>query len=406
LSTTEKHPFERLRSKRTIVGQVPTKPVTLTVFVGTYNAGHHLAGLLSSLNSQAWTPEIQLIIADNSSDDETLDALREWRPSNSLGSYSLIENFSNVGACGSLYLNLDMAKGQWITFIHQDDLYESNYLELCLQAICEARSTDTATISFDYLTKEDQQRPRYQANPTWFADGQVESKKFLQNLANHAIPWPCTVFRASYFQRQMVPFHSSAFLDTELALINVQHGSNIYRAERPLSYRVHAASASHSILSEESEFARFASMIRVFGSRAFAEVLDTIPDEMATSWITSVIYSAQSYFEKVDFREVLELIVLETSILHTEYRISELNELLARVYLDLGGTQAAQILYNMSSRPIELPVRERLDFASAKTLGLWSLPKKLRYLLSGPVFKLFMRFFPKWLLPHPWRQFK
>jgi glycosyltransferase involved in cell wall biosynthesis len=399
--------FDRLRSMRSITPeQSESAPVLLTVFVGTFNAEAHLPNLFKSLKSQAWSSDVQLIIADNASNDETLEALRAWKPPKDLSSYTLVENFNNLGALGSLYLNLDLVNGEWLTFIHQDDLYEANYIQVALQSAIDADATSTSTISFDYLTKEDEKRPRYLANPTWFADGQVDSKKFLQNLANHSIPWPCTIFRATYFQGPLVPFHSSAFLDTELALINVPMGSNQYRTERLLSYRVHAASGSHSLLSQESDGARFASMMRVFHSKSFTEVLDALPNELATGWLQSVISAAQSYFAEERLRELLELVILEAAILIKEYQIQEMNDLLSNVYMRMGGVQPAQILSNMGSKPLKSRARLSPETVKWRKSQSFQIPDWLRLILGGPLFKILMRVSPKWLIPKPWKYFK
>jgi len=399
--------FDRLRSMRSITPeQSESAPVLLTVFVGTFNAEAHLPDLFKSLNSQAWSSDVQLIIVDNASNDETLEALRAWKPPRDLSSYTLVENFNNLGALGSLYLNLDLVNGEWLTFIHQDDLYEANYIQVALQSAIDADATSTSTISFDYLTKEDEKRPRYLANPTWFADGQVDSKKFLQNLANHSIPWPCTIFRATYFQGPLVPFHSSAFLDTELALLNVPMGSNQYRTERLLSYRVHAASGSHSLVRQESEGARFASMMRVFNSKSFLGTLDSVPEEFATAWLQSVIFAAQSYFEEERLRELLELVILESAIARKKYQIQEMNDLLSSVYLRMGGIQSAQILSNVGSRSMNTSLQRPAETGAWRKNGRFQMPSWLLLILSGPLFKVLMRVSPKWLIPKPWKYFK
>ena len=398
--------FESHRAARAVEHlTVSAEPATLTVFLGAFNAKSHLDSLHKILVSQQWTPGVQLLVADNDSDDETFEQLMSIAAQLNASEVSCVKNSKNLGALGSLYLNLDLVKGSWITFIHQDDWYSSTYVSQSLAAARDHELQPVSTVSFDYLTKIGDEAPRHLANPTWFAKGVGDPKKFLENLANHSIPWPCTVFRTTYLKTNLVPFHSSAFLDTELTLLNVTQGNNVYTKTRPMTYSVNAMSGSHSMPSVESETARFASLMRIFSSGTYLAILDSLENDAATEWVKDVISAAQQYFSEPRLREVLQLTVLEISVFRRGYLAPGLNKELAKVYQNFGADSPANILSNLHAEEIDKPEVPRYSGETAmyRTRGIWGW---LRLIVSGRVFKVVMKVIPKRLLPSPWKFFK
>ena len=218
------------------------KEARLTVFIGIYNAMPFMSDLLSSLGNQNWTAEVHLLFVDNASTDGSWELLKESLPELPC-QVTLVSNQVNLGALGSIYRNADLIKSEWMTFIHQDDLYLPNFLKSCLREIEIGRGESVSTISFDYYTTAGKEPASHSPNPTWFARGWPAHVAFLENLSNHSVPWPCTVFKSEYLLRSPVPFHSSAFLDTEIALNQVSSGRHLYVAEKVMNYRIHVNTA-------------------------------------------------------------------------------------------------------------------------------------------------------------------
>jgi hypothetical protein len=147
-------------------------------------------------------------------------------------------------------------------------------------------------------------------------------------------------------------------------------------------------------------------MMRVFHSKSFTEVLDALPNELATGWLQSVISAAQSYFADERLRELLELVILEAAILIKEYQIQEMNDLLSKVYLRMGGVQPAQILSNMGSKPLKSRARLSPEAVKWRKSQSFQIPDWLRLILGGLLFKILTRVSSIWLIPKPWKYFK
>ena len=123
----------------------------LTVFLGIFNAAAFMGDLLRSIRNQSWTSSLNLLIVDNNSTDDSLQILLDALPEMD-GNITVVRNVTNVGALGSLYRNADLIETEWLTFMHQDDVYLPNFLDSCLREARRASDAPVSTISFDYRT--------------------------------------------------------------------------------------------------------------------------------------------------------------------------------------------------------------------------------------------------------------
>jgi glycosyltransferase involved in cell wall biosynthesis len=383
----------------------------LTVFLGIYNARPFLEDLVTSIRNQNWTTAVNLLIVDNSSTDSSLELLENELPSME-SKVTFVRNVQNVGALGSLYRNADLVETEWVTFMHQDDLYLPNFLESCLREISQLKDAPVTTISFDYQTAEGDVAPAHSPNPTWFARGTPSFKAFLENLANHAIPWPCTVFRTSYLLQSPVPFHSAAFLDTEIALNQVSLGQHRYVSEVVMNYRIHGESGSHSLPMAEAETLRCVSMLRVFHSQAFRALVLTVPKDIQGEWASAVVQSSLSYLNSTSLRNLLALSVLESIVIALEYGSHDVNELLATELSRIGADGPAILVSGLIRQGSAKFPNPRTGSNTSSGGGHPSSGDHLgwvrRLLLKLPKFwfVLIFRLTPKRFIPPPWSNFK
>lgn len=387
------------------------KEARLTVFIGIYNAMPFMSDLLSSLGNQNWTAEVHLLFVDNASTDGSWELLKKSLPELSC-QVTLVSNRVNLGALGSIYRNADLIKSEWMTFIHQDDLYLPNFLRSCLREIEVLRSETVSTISFDYFTVAGKEPVSHSPNPTWFAKGWPAHVAFLENLSNHSVPWPCTVFKSEYLLRSPVPFHSSAFLDTEIALNQVSSGRHLYVAEKVMNYRIHGESGSHSLPSGEAEILRSTSILRVVNSKDFADLVRTIPVSEQATWMPEVILAAEGYVESMNLKSLLRLSIAEAIVLALDYRNSSCNQILAAALESIGAKGSARLMKGLSgadgsSPPIEIFERAKeLNPVLAETRpvrrSIWRVASKLPRFLVVLIFRLM----PKRFIPRPWSSFK
>ena len=389
----------------------PQQETLLTVFIGIYNASPFLSDLLASIGNQKWTADVHLVFVDNSSTDGSWEALLDSLPDLPC-QMTLVRNRVNLGALGSLYRNADLIKSEWMTFIHQDDLYLPNFLDSCLREIKVWQSENVSSISFDYFTVAGKQSAAHSPNPTWFAKGWPPYVAFLENLSNHSVPWPCTVFRSQYLLGSPVPFHSPAFLDTEIALKQVSLGRHVYVPERVMNYRIHGDSGSHSLPSGEAEVLRSTSILRVVNSKEFADLVRTVPTRKQATWMSEVMSAAEGYVESPDLRNLLHISIAEAIVLALDYKNAECNQKLAMSLSALGAAGSARLMRGLNvslstSSSIAMSEKSRESKTTSAENGLldrpfWRVANRL------PRFLIVLGFhvLPKRFIPRPWSSFK
>lgn len=384
----------------------------LTVFVGIYNAKPFLGDLLASIRNQNWTPAVQLLFVDNSSTDGSWEAIKDSLPDLPC-QVTLVRNLVNLGALGSVYRNADLIKSDWMTFVHQDDLYHPNFLDSCLREIGFWESKKVSSISFDYLTVPGKRSATHTPNPTWFAKGWPPHVSFLENLSNHSVPWPCSVFRSEYLLGSPVPFHSPAFLDTEIALNQVTLGRHVYVAEKVMNYRIHGDSGSHSLPTGEAEILRSTSILRVVNSKDFADLVRTVPTSKQEIWMSELMLAAGGYVESRELRSLLHISIAEAVVSALDYRNSACNLRLAASLSAIGAENSAQLLRGLSGKsaapsagPMNVSPRLIPSPVSAERGLLGRIIQSIAIKLPRFLVVFLFNFVPKRLIPRPWSNFK
>lgn len=101
----------------------------LSIIIPTYNRNENLIRLLQVLQPQI-TNEVEVIVVDDHSDNELKLDFPNWLK------YIRLEENSG-GASIPRNKGLDIAKGEYITFIDSDDLVSDDYIETILEKIKE-----------------------------------------------------------------------------------------------------------------------------------------------------------------------------------------------------------------------------------------------------------------------------
>ena len=106
----------------------------VSVIISTYNSACFIAETLESVREQTWN-EIELIITDDRSSDETLEICKRWLENNNdrFVKTQLITSRTNTGVSANANRGLKAAKGEWVKFLGADD----TLLPGCLEANIE-----------------------------------------------------------------------------------------------------------------------------------------------------------------------------------------------------------------------------------------------------------------------------
>ena len=95
----------------------------VSICVVTYNSAEYVTETLNSILQQSY-PNIEVIISDDNSKDNTIDICNEWIEKNktSFKNVSLVRSESNTGVAGNLNRAIKTSKGIWIKGIAGDDI--------------------------------------------------------------------------------------------------------------------------------------------------------------------------------------------------------------------------------------------------------------------------------------------
>ena len=107
----------------------------LSIIICSYNRASYISGALDSLYHQsAGLDNFEAIIVDNNSTDNTAEVFKQWRSSHANGSFTYLTE-SKQGASFARNTGAEGAKGQWLCFMDDDAIANSNYVENIIKHI-------------------------------------------------------------------------------------------------------------------------------------------------------------------------------------------------------------------------------------------------------------------------------
>ena len=104
----------------------------VTVCVPTFNGEHHLEACLESVLDQTFT-DFELLVVDDASRDRTTEVAERFRRQDPR--VRIERNPRNLGLGGNWNRCVDLATGEWLKFVHKDDVIAPT----CIEALLAAR---------------------------------------------------------------------------------------------------------------------------------------------------------------------------------------------------------------------------------------------------------------------------
>ncbi|HWD13301.1 MAG TPA: glycosyltransferase family 2 protein [Pseudochrobactrum sp.] len=105
----------------------------VTILLATYNGATFLEEQLTSFLEQTWS-NIDLLVSDDGSTDETLTVLQKWQKNWSKGSFKLIQGPGTGYADNFRHLILSLNDNDgFVAFSDQDDIWHTNKLEKAIK---------------------------------------------------------------------------------------------------------------------------------------------------------------------------------------------------------------------------------------------------------------------------------
>ena len=112
----------------------------VSILIPTYNGARYLEACLDSVLSQTYK-DIEILAVDDGSTDATLEILERYAASDER--IRLVRNENNLGLVGNWNHCIELAQGEWIKFVFQDDWIEPE----CLEAMLDANTRNCSIVA-------------------------------------------------------------------------------------------------------------------------------------------------------------------------------------------------------------------------------------------------------------------
>lgn len=123
------------------------KDKLISIILPVYNSQDYIQNTIESILSQTYKKFEIIIVNDGSTDDSGLICEKIAKKNNCIRYFSI----NNMGVSNARNIALKEAKGEYVTFIDSDDLYEREYLELLVTNI-EKYNADLITCAYKTLS--------------------------------------------------------------------------------------------------------------------------------------------------------------------------------------------------------------------------------------------------------------
>ena len=224
----------------------------VSIVVISYNSTKYIVELLDSVNCQSYK-NIELIISDDASKDDTLEKVNLWVDLNKkrFQRVSILESKKNLGICKNINRGVKAASGDWIKPIAGDDVL----LNDCIAANLAYALDNSLEILFskpDLIYENDipdfyikQLNRRYQESVSIFL---LPAKKQFLHLLHTVFVCPPTLFISRMLLERMNYFNEDIKFSEDLPFyLKITHNNiklNLFNQET-VKYRLHSKSAGH-----------------------------------------------------------------------------------------------------------------------------------------------------------------
>lgn len=125
------------REQKTSVATAKNPQPLVSICIPTFNGEAFIKEALLSACSQTY-PNLEIIIADDSSTDKTVEIVRDFQQKNPAADLRIMLH-RNYGLVGNLNFCISQAQGEYIKFLFQDDLLGAN----CIEEMVKLAETDS-----------------------------------------------------------------------------------------------------------------------------------------------------------------------------------------------------------------------------------------------------------------------
>ena len=232
------------------------KDSLVTICIPVYNGSAYISDSLSSALKQTYT-NCEILIVDDCSTDNTLEIIQQFEKLNS--NIRVHKNDRNLGLVGNWNKCIELARGNWIKFIFQDDTMENSCVEEMVTAaqkynhefiVCERSfliQSDASSSQNEFYTNQVSRLSDF-----FKTDSIIHHNDFnlvlSKNLTNNFIGEPCSFLFAKSLTNKYGLFCAdlSQLCDFEFAARIASNIGLVYVPRKLVQFRVHGNSTSES----------------------------------------------------------------------------------------------------------------------------------------------------------------
>lgn len=337
-----------LRAERTVISFQKNEIIpSVTVFTGLFNGEKYLPGIIDAIESQTYQ-DVLWLLADNNSSDDTWGKLQKWASSTNK-SVIIVKNIVNLGGAGSLYVNLDLAQGRWISSMHQDDVYSSNFVSEMYTGVISGG--DEAVFGFSDMARISDDNKKLGAFPPgiWAVPDLEPETLFLALIRNHCIPWPAFIVRKDLLISTEPPWYSTAFSDTEATLRMVAKGKFVHIPKELMCYRDNPGSESRSIAQTDINLGVALSLLRIFQTEEFLEIYTNLGMGKVHQFTEGLVSSLECRLQKSPYKQLVIAQAMEMIDKISGHTNEVALDRLSQIYSDAGANRSAELIKSVAS---------------------------------------------------------
>lgn len=233
-----------------MINMHPNCPL-VTVVIITYNSATTVIETLDSIGNQTYS-NIELIISDDCSKDNTIDLVNNWvvQNKNRFVRIEVVKSSINTGVAPNLNRGIDKAKGEWIKSLAGDDTLVTTAIEEYVRFVQE----NNCCICFAKMRTFGIDEKANQLNMSFLEDIYKDLKlptreqQYSVALKRHIMPGPGIFYKRSFFY-EIGRFNEKYPMAEEYDFqLRVLDRTKFYFIDKYLvNWRISPSSLSHSI---------------------------------------------------------------------------------------------------------------------------------------------------------------
>jgi glycosyltransferase involved in cell wall biosynthesis len=242
-------------------------PALASVVIPTYNDAHLLIGALERFQAQSW-PNIEIVIADDGSDEPVEPRVRNWPGYNER--ITVVRRAKNGGVPAALQTGLDHARGEFVHLSSTNDLAEPDFLQTSIAALERHPRAGMCFCDAGIVSDPGSEREPFPlhlaARETWFApdDFAARLRQRPFHISSNAVVFRTSAIRATGGCRPELELYG----DWYACMVTALRDGAVY-VPRVMAYsRVHAGAYSAHPRGRETRVKLAAAAVRAIAAEA------------------------------------------------------------------------------------------------------------------------------------------